>query len=155
MATKVKIKIGDNSELRMKIDKLYEKTNQVELAKWSLIIAKHILDMVGMDYHSAEEIFNGFEVNELWQLGKARMHDVRQAAFQIHKLARESSSEINKTALKVSGHAVASGHMKEHAMVASDYAIKVITMLYPDDLGSVTKEREWQIKELRKFHQRS
>lgn len=153
MATKVKIKIEDNSKLRMKIDELYKKTNQVELAKWSLIIAKHILDMAGMDYHSAEEIVNGFEINEMWQVGKARMHDIRQAAFQIHKLARESSSEINKTALRVAGHAVASGHMKEHAMVASDYAIKVINMLYTNDFDAVTKEREWQLKELRKFHQ--
>ena len=35
MLTKVKIKIKDNSELRMKIDELYEKTTQVDLAKFN------------------------------------------------------------------------------------------------------------------------
>ena len=42
MATKVKIKIKDNMELREKIDELYEKTCQIDLAKWSLLMAKNI-----------------------------------------------------------------------------------------------------------------
>ena len=152
MLTKVKIKIEDNSELRTKIDELYKKTNQVDLAKWSLLMAKHILDIVDIDYHSVEEIVNGFKVNELWQIGEARMHDVRQAGFKIHKLARESDSDIKKTALRVVGQAVGSGHMREHAMVASDYTIKTINLISPNDFDAITKEREWQLNELKKFH---
>jgi len=56
MATKVKIKIKDNMELREKIDELYEKTCQIDLAKWSLLMAKHILDIAGINYHSIDEI---------------------------------------------------------------------------------------------------
>ena len=152
MPTKVKIKIKDNSELRMKIDELYEKTDQVDLAKWSLIMAKHILDIMDIDYNFVDEIVNGFKVNELWQIGEARMHDVRQAGFKIHKVARESDSEIRKTALRVVGQAVGSGHMREHAMVASDYGIKTINLISPNDLDAVTKERRWQLNELKKFH---
>lgn len=152
MSTKVKIKIEDNSELRTKIDELYEKTNQVDLAKWSVLMAKHILDIVDIDYHSVEEIVNGFKVNGLWQIGEARMHDVRQAGFKIHKLARDSDSDIKKTALRVVGQAVGSGHMREHAMVASDYTIKTINLISPNDYDAITKEREWQLNELKKFH---
>ena len=97
MSTKVKIKIIDNIELRATIDELYEKMNQVDLAKWSLVLAKHILDTVNIDYSSIDEITNGFATNELWQIGKARMYDVRQSGFKIHKLARECDSEIKKT----------------------------------------------------------
>jgi hypothetical protein len=152
MPTKVKIKIKDNSELRKKIEELYEKTNQVDLAKWSLLMAKHILDIVDIDYHSVEEIVNGFKVNESWQIGEARMHDVRQAGFKIHKIARESDSEIKKTALRVVGQAVASGHMREHAMVASDYTIKTINLISHNDSDAITKERERQLNELKRFH---
>ena len=126
MSTKVKIKIKDNNELRKEIDELYENVDQIYLAKWSLSMAKHILQIIDIDYESIDEIVEGFKVNELWQVKKARMHDVRQAAFKIHKIARECDSEIKKTALRVAGQAVASGHMKEHAMVASDYAVKTI-----------------------------
>lgn len=64
----------------------------------------------------------GFAVNESWQKGNARMHDVRQAAFQIHRLARDSQDAVIQAALRTAGQAVAAGHMREHAMVASDYA---------------------------------
>jgi len=91
--------------------------------------AKHILDMVGIAYTSIDEIGEGFKTNELWQAGQARMHDVRQAGFKTHKLARECADEMKKTALRVAGQAVGSGHMKEHAMVASDHAVKAIGLL--------------------------
>lgn len=42
--------------------------------------------------------------------------------------------------------------MKEHAMVASDYSIKIINMISLNDFDSITKEREWQLRELKKFH---
>lgn len=153
MSTKVKIKIEDNSELRTKIDQLYERTNQVDLAKWSLSIAKHILELVEIDYLSIDEIVNGFKINELWQEGKSRIHDVRQAGFKIHKIARESDSEIKRTALRVVGQAVGSGHMKEHAMVASDYAVKTINLVHPNNSEAVTRERKWQLNELKKINQ--
>jgi hypothetical protein len=151
MPTKVKIKIKDNSELRAKIDELYEKTKQVDLAKWSILMAKHILEVSEIDYHTIEEVVDGFIVNELWQTGKVRMHDVRQAGFKIHKIARECDLEIMKTALRTTGQAVASGHMREHAMVASDYAIKTIGLLTSNNIEAITVERQWQLNELKKF----
>lgn len=151
MAPQVKIKIIDNRELRGQMVELYEKISQEDLAKWSLIMAKHILDIADIDYSSIDSIVDGFVVNELWQVGNARMHDVRQAGFRIHKIARECESEIKKTAFRVAGQAVASGHMREHAMVASDYAIKTIGLIHSNDIDAITFEREWQLNELKKF----
>lgn len=148
MATKAKIKIVDNSTLREEIDELYDKTNQIALAKWSLSIAKHILLVVGIDYKSENVIVEGFQINEMWQTGNARSHDVRQSGFKIHKLARENDNEIQKTALRVVGQAVASGHMREHSMVASDYAIKVIGLLTSNNKSAISNERKWQLEEL-------
>lgn len=151
MPTKPKIKIIDNNELRKEIDEIYENMNQINVAKWSLSMAKHILKIVNIDYKSINEIEEGFRINELWQIKEARMYDVRQAGFKIHKIARESDSEISKTALRVVGQAVGSGHMKEHAMVASDYAVKTIGLMSSNDLESITLEREWQLNEINKF----
>ena len=151
MPTRVKIKIKDNNELRMEIDEVYEKTRQLDLAKWALIIAKHILERTGIEYSDIDEIVEGIRVNELWQIGQARMHDVRQAGIKIHKLAHDTDNEIRKTAFRVVGQAVASGHMREHAMVASDYAVKTIGLITSNDMKAITEEREWQLKELKKF----
>ena len=36
--------------------------------------------------------------------------------------------------------------MPEHAMVASDYAIKVINLLHPGDRAAAAHERQWQVQ---------
>ena len=74
------------------------------------------------------------------------MHDVRQAGFAVHKLARQAPDELTTAVLRVVGQAIGTGHMPEHAMVASDYAIKVINLLHPGDATAAARERQWQVR---------
>lgn len=151
MATSLKLRIVDNEDLRKKIDKFYESMDHVSLAKWSLVLAKHILGMVDINHLLIGKIANAFKVNEEWQIGNVRVSDLRQAGFLIHDLARKNNSPIEKTALRVVGHAIASGHMKEHAMVASDYAIKLIGLIHNNDIKRIYDERNWQLGEMKKI----
>ncbi|OQA92471.1 MAG: hypothetical protein BWY26_00237 [Elusimicrobia bacterium ADurb.Bin231] len=151
MSTPIKLKIKDNSELRDKICSLYAMTDQISLAKWALSIAKRILCVSGIDYKNVDSLAEGFKVNELWQKGKAKIHDVRKAGFKIHKFARVCDSEIKKSAFRTAGQAVASGHMKEHAIIASDYAVKTIGLITKNDILSITEERKWQFNKLNKL----
>jgi len=79
-----------------------------------------------------------------WQKRKATIHEVRQAAFRVHSIAQQCKNEIIKIAVRTSGQAVSVGHMREHAMVCSDYAIKTIEIAFPDDHERIRKERIWQ-----------
>ncbi len=63
-------------------------------------------------------------------------------------MAKASGNPAVCAGLRVAGHAVAAAHMREHAMVASDYAVKVISLLHPDCMDAVRKERLWQIHHL-------
>lgn len=146
MSTRVKIKLLDDGELRNILDELYASSSQIEICQYALQLAKHILTLTDIQDINHPLIQEGFHINEMWQKGNARMHDVRQIGFKIHKMAKECNDVVQQTALRVVGQAVASGHMKEHGMVASDYAIKVINLLYPDDIAPVKKERQWQIE---------
>ncbi len=119
-----KINLLDDDELRNRIDALYEIQPQITIAKWSLEIAKRSICICNICENSFPEVAEGFRINEMWQAGKARMHEVRQAGFAIHKVARAQTDELLTVTFRVIGQAVASGHMKEHGMVASDYAIK-------------------------------
>lgn len=148
MATKAKIKIMDNQELRGAIDALNEKMDQIVLAKWSIELVKHIIESMEMDQETLDEIKKGIGINEQWQLGNLGVHEVRLAALAMHKLARESDDEVKKTVLRAVGHAIASGHMKEHAMVASDYATKAVGLISKNDEASITSERQWQLMSL-------
>lgn len=148
MATQRKIKLLDDDDLRIVLDRLYENSSQIQLCQYALQLAEHVLNMVDFDIQHPI-LQEGFSVNIAWQRGLARMHDVRQAGFRIHALAKAEEDPQIKTALRVVGQAVASGHMREHTMVASDYAIKLINLKHPLDKEAVQKERQWQIDALR------
>ena len=122
-----KIKIIDDDIIRNKIDQLYEKQEQIILAKWSLEMAKHIIEITNFDISKYSEIEEG---------------------FKIHKTARIQQNELDKNIVRVIGQAVASGHMREHSMVTSDYAIKVINILYNNDTEKIKEERLWQLEKL-------
>ena len=145
MPTKVKIKILDDVKLRTSLDGKYEMASQIKMCKYALALARHILEFVHYEDIDNVIIQDGFKINEEWQRENARMHDVRQAGFRIHQMAKGCDDLLIKTSLRVVGQAVATGHMKEHAMVASDYAIKVINIKYPNNLMAVQQERKWQI----------
>ena len=149
MPTKVKIKINDIPELRAALDAIYEEKAQIQLAQWALTLAEHILALVGYNYETDPVIQNGFDTNRQWQTGAVRMFDVRQAGFKVHQLAKSCNDPIQQAALRVAGQAVGTGHMREHAMVASDYTIKAINLKYPGDISAVKAEREWQIETLK------
>jgi hypothetical protein len=43
------------------------------------------------------------------------------------------------------------GHMRGHAMVATNYAIKAVGLSYKSDMNKITEAREWQLSELMKY----
>lgn len=143
-----KIKIVDDLSLRAEIEQTIEKVSHVQLAQWALSIARHVMSYLEQDLPNVEQVEQAFKVNELWQAGQATVHQVRQAGLQIHKVARQCQNEIAKTAARTAGQAVAVGHMKEHAIVTSDYAIKVIGLASDNNITSITEERIWQLEQL-------
>ncbi|MBR2668367.1 MAG: hypothetical protein IKE36_01070 [Solobacterium sp.] len=147
--TRAKIKIVDDARLREELDREYETSSQVQLCRYALLLASRILAMVNDPALDNDTVKEGFLINEQWQKGNASVHDVRQVCFKIHQLAKTSEDMTVSTALRVAGHAAATAHMREHAMVASDYAVKVINLLYPDRMDMVETERLWQIKQLK------
>ncbi|WP_438716051.1 putative immunity protein [Enterococcus sp. AZ109] len=66
-------------------------------------------------------------------------------------MAQESSSELSKYAARIFAQAVATDHMRGHALVSADYGIKVINLLFPMDLLQVTQQREMQLASARHF----
>lgn len=153
MPTLPKIKILDNSELRLELDLLYDTANQIILAKWAISVAKRTLALASIEYISIAELADGFYISELWQAGNAGVGDVRSAAFKIHKLARKSPDLIKLNALRTAGQGVSVGHMPEHAMVCSDYAIKTFGLITNNNIHGIISERQWQINELKTFLQ--
>ncbi len=147
--TKTKIRIMDDAKLREELDREYESSTKAQSCRYALMLARHILEMISCQEN--ETIKEGFLTDEKLLKGDESVGDVRKASLKIHRMARECEDPLVSAALRVCGHAVAAGHMKEHAMVASDYAVRVIDLLHPGKMDEVRKERLWQIDRLKEI----
>lgn len=70
MATKTKIKILDDIDLREILDDEYEKSSQIKLCKYALLLATHILTTIKYNDMDNSIIKTGYAVNERWQKRK-------------------------------------------------------------------------------------
>lgn len=146
-----KLHFADDQGLRFEIDALADRADQVTLAKWAVQCAKHIVYLIEAEFPDHPALDKGFFVLELWLKGLAQVHDVRQAGFEVHDFARRCTSEIAVTAARAAGHAISVGHMREHAMVCSDYAVKAVGLSSSDNSVVIRRERMYQRDELRKL----
>ena len=86
------------------------------------------------------------EVSRSWQEGKATYQETRQAAARIPDLARAEKDSVKAKVLRIVGQVALIPHVKRHALIASEYAITLINLMYPKDLEEVRRERKIQIE---------
>jgi hypothetical protein len=143
-------KIDDIPDLRIELENIFDSKSHKELAKYSLLLGKHILEMTNTE--PCIEIILGFELNQKWQIGEpnkkgfAKFQESRNAAGKILTLARDEKDPIKACIYRIMANIVNTPHVKTHALWASDYAIKLINKLFPGDFDEIKKEREIQIK---------
>jgi len=138
-------KIDDIPELKEKLIEAFDAKakDHKAISRYSLLLAAHVLNLTGVQRDDA--IAECFAVNEKWQEGKAKFQDARDVADMILRLAREEKNPVRVKVLRVMAQVAATPHVKRHALIASDYAIKLINLLHPKNFDEVRKEREIQI----------
>lgn len=70
---------------------------------------------------------------------------IRNAGFLANKLGQQSTNDLSKFSARVLAQSIAIGHMRGHAVVSSDYAIKVTNILFPKNIVKVEEERNRQL----------
>ena len=86
------------------------------------------------------------EVFEARLEDKVSAYELRKAGFLAQQLSQQAKSPVSKYAARVFAQAVATAHMRGHAIVSADYAVKVINLQSPDDMKAVISERKQQIR---------
>ncbi len=107
-------------------------------------MAEHILEISKLE--RTGDIAECFEINLKWQDGKVKFQDARNVAFKLNTLAREEKDPVRVKVLRAMGQVAATPHVKWHALIASDYAITLINLMYPKNFEEVRKERKVQIE---------
>ena len=144
MYEKIIRKIDDVIELREELTAIFNTKSPKDMGRFGLLLGKHILDLTKTE--PCIEITSAFDIINRWLEGKARFQEARQAAFILHRLAREEKDPIKVKVYRVIGQIAATPHVKKHVLIATDYAIKIINLKYPNNLEEVRREREVQIK---------
>lgn len=146
-----KIKITDDENKRNELEEMLEKLSHKELAVWARKNAErfiHYID-IGDEKLKNDIIFNTSNMLQKRIDGKVSAFALRNAGFLANTLARNSISEISKFSSRVYAQAIATGHMRGHAIVSSDYAVKVVNLLNSNSKLEAINERNKQMELLR------
>ena len=136
-------KLDDIPDLKEKLIAIYETKSHQAVSRYSLLLAEHILSLTNTPTN--ETIDACFTVSRAWQMGEAKFQEARQVAFALHRLAREETDPVFVLVYRTLGQIAATPHVKRHALVGSDYAVKLVNRMFPGDLEQVRAMREKQI----------
>jgi hypothetical protein len=142
-------KIDDIPELRSELENIFNSKNHKAMVRYCLLLGQHILKITSIE--PCNEIMESFEINKKWLNGEtgkgfAKFQIARNAAGKLLDLARNEKDPIQQKIYRVMAQIANSPHVKNHALWASDYAIKLINTIYPNNFGEVKREREKQIE---------
>ncbi|MEN6635007.1 MAG: putative immunity protein [Clostridiaceae bacterium] len=136
-------KLDDIPELKETLISIYETKSHKDVSRYSLLLAEHVLSLTGMPRN--ETVESCFSVSRAWQESTAKFQEARQVAFALHRLAREETNPAYVLTYRTLGQIAATPHVKRHALVGSDYAVKLINRMYPNDTDKAREMREKQI----------
>ena len=143
-----KLKILDDGRKRLELEQILVQLPQKQLAQWAMQHATRFMALIdiGDDLKKQQILTQVQEVFEARLAGKVSAHELRKAGFLAQKLSQQAKSPVSKYAARVFAQAVATAHMRGHAIVSADYAVKVINLQSPDDMQAVVCERKQQIE---------
>lgn len=146
-----KISITDNLDKRTEREEILETLPQKDLAKWAFENARRFIDYIDIGNEEFKESIINSSSDVFFRRidNEVNTYNLRQAGFLANTLAKKSINEISKLSARVFAQAISTGHMRGHAIVSSDYAVKVQNLISDADVS--TTERDEQIKIARKY----
>jgi len=140
-------KIDDIPDLKDELIAIFESKSKKDISRYGLLLVHHVLSITNVQ--PCDAINDCIDISRKWQEGKATYQETRQAAAMIPDLARAEKDPVKAKVLKVVGQVTLIPHVKRHALIASEYTITLINLMYPKNLEEVRKERKIQIDLMR------
>lgn len=137
-------KLDDIPALKARLIEVFDTKTHRHVSRYGLLLADHLLQVANIPMN--ERLEACYSVNRRWQDGDAAFQEARDVSGTIHDLARHEKNPAKANALRAVAQVAAIPHVKRHALIASEYAVKVINLLHPGDLNAVKRERELQIQ---------
>jgi hypothetical protein len=133
-------KIDDIPDLRIELQNVFDSKDHEAMVKYSVLLGQHILKITNTE--PCDEIKDSFNIIIKWQNGEtgkgfAKFQVARDVAGKLLKLAHDEKDPIKEKVYRVMAQVTNTPHVKNHALWASDYAIKLINKMYPNNFDEV------------------
>lgn len=131
---------------------LISQTDHRTLAVWAVDCAGRVLPCFEEDFPDDPRPRKAIETLQAWiETGVFSMAVIRGASLAAHAAAREVGADNPaRSAARAAGQAVATAHVRTHAIGAALYALQAVhrAASADDAAAAVDDERAWQIERL-------
>ena len=125
------------------------KLGHKDTVKFVCDCAEHVIHYFNDVYPDDERPRYAISIGRKWILDKVKVDDARKAAFDCHNCARDVRIKSAISVARACGHAVATVHVKSHAIYAVNYALQAVSFIEGARDSDITNERNWQLQHLR------
>ncbi len=159
--------ITDDTAMRERLVKLYVTAKHSTAVVWSIEIARHIIDISGVDLSDNYDVIMGlallFKYMNLDATAMPLLNDnldavksvktkkyeltpalLRSTALNLNASVFDLQDVIKRVVIQVIAQAISSPFLHDHCINCSDYAINAITTFYSNDPERIHEERKWQ-----------
>ncbi len=135
-----------------KLASLIEKSDHKTLAIWAILCAKRVLPYFEKLYPRDHRPHIALATLQKWiDTGIFSMNGIRKASLDSHAAARDAVVDSPaQSAARACGQAVATAHVRTHAIGPAMYALQAIDRASnPEDVdAAIDTERNWQYQRL-------
>lgn len=106
--------------------KYTESLSNREMMKWALRNVREVLDVLNINVTNDEQYRLMVIETNRFLTGFHKVPHMRNQALKMHELARHENDPVRDNLLRAYGHIIATAHVKEHALHATEYANKAL-----------------------------
>ena len=136
--------IDDIPDMRAELESRLDALDHHSLAEWAVGLASHVSFLVGPTDTTVESEGACARALAGWSAGVLDADSIRARASDLRSVAMHCDG-AEQSAVRAMACSVSCMQDRADAILASDYAVRAVNLLLPDDMDAVMMERLWHI----------
>lgn len=133
--------------------KYAESLSNREMMKWAMRNVREVLDVLSVNVTKDEQYRLMVIETNRYLTGFHKVSHMKNQALKMHELARHETDPVRINLLRAYGHILATAHVKEHALHATDYANKALIAANKseDEIARIVEAQNAALESLARF----
>ncbi len=118
------------------------------IARWAVACAERVLPLFESDPQAMRDVEDALVRARAYSGGRSTAAEEIGKRLVAAKAASAATTPAGAAAARAVGQAAAVAHMGAHALGASGYAVKAVSLAHPKSPDAVQEEIRWQLSQL-------